>query len=419
MGVEVRARGTDCDLACTYCYENDIRTRTPRHAYNREAVLKAIEKTDSPFTLFGGEPLLLPLKDLDELLGLAFKRHGSSGMQTNGVRISPEHIEMFKKYRTHIGISLDGPVELNDGRWAGTQETTRIKSERTHWSIRTLCEAAKTCRSLLPSLIVTLHAGNVSKEHFPTFVKWLYELDVMGIQCINAHVMELDSKADTLYLPQEELADRLIDLWNEQDHWENLRITKFAEVLKLMQGADDVVCTWRMCDPHNTSAVQGIEGDGSPSLCSRVHKDGVNWLPAEGSGHAADFIGHPGKRYHERQLALYVTPQENGGCKGCEYFLACGGQCPGEGEDGDWRRRTHYCYTYKRLFEEASKRLRAVGIKPLGDWKHRPELEQQMYNLWTTGQSPTLGAITKEYKEHTTLGHVPVPGGWHGDHQDG
>lgn len=418
MSIEVRPVGVTCQLRCKYCYEEPQRTAAPIHVYDRKAVLASIEKLDSFFSLFGGEPLILNLTDLEELLSIAFTRWGHSGLQTNGTLITEAHIELFRKYKTHVGISLDGPGTLNRSRWIHDEATTDKQTAKTHWAIKRLCDEAKTTPHMLPSLIVTLHAGNAGPDVFPQLVEWFKDIDAMGIKSVNLHVMELDAKADELYLSQDELSDRLIDLWNLQDSFTRLRFTKFQEVLKLLQGNDDVVCTWHSCDPLNTSAVRGIENDGSPSHCSRTNKDGVNWLPAEGSGIDSSFIGHAGTTYHERQLALYVTPQEHGGCKGCEYWLLCKGQCPGEGEQRDWRMRSHYCLTYKKLFAEAAKRLKAVGIQPVSEWSYRKDIEKRMYDMWADGLSPELSDMVKEYRDYISKGMVKVPGGWHGDHND-
>jgi uncharacterized protein len=232
----------------------------------------------------------------------------------------------------------------------------------------------------------------------------------------------MDSKASKWYMTPDDVADRLIDLWNLQDELDTLKFLKFEEIMKLLQGKDDVVCVWHACDPWNTSAVQGIEHDGAPSHCSRTNKDGKNWLPAEGFGHKgahATVQFYTSARSFERQMALYVTPQEVGGCKDCEYWLMCLGHCPGTGEGGDWRMRTNYCQTFKRLFAEGTKRLKAVGVKPLPEWKNRHDMERRMYELWTREQAPRLGAVIQEVTEYAKKGMVPVPGGYHGDHSDG
>lgn len=416
MSIEVLPIGITCQLKCTYCYQTSLREADPVHRYNRDAIFAVLEKLEGRWSLFGGEALILPINDIDELLAAGFKKWGSTGIQTNGALMTDAHIDLFDKYRTMVGISLDGPDELNDSRWAGTIEATRKQTERTHWAINRLIQRSQTTPHLLPSLIITLHAGNCSTERFPRFVEWIRELDAKGIKYINLHVMELDGKANELYLSQDEVSDRLIDLWRLSDELTNVQFTKFPEILKLLQGRDDVNCTWRTCDPKNTSAVQAVEHDGTASLCSRTFKEGKRWLPSEGSGFKAPLIGHPGTRHHERQLALYVTPQEHGGCKDCPYWMMCYGQCPGEGENNDWRMRSHYCLTWKKLFAEGARRLRAVGVKPLCDWDNRVQLEQIMYDMWVREQPTSLGEVLK--LKNVSKHVVPVENGFHGDHTD-
>ena len=435
MSIEVRPVGVSCQLRCTYCYEEGMREVQRTHRYDREAVLSSIAKLgkDDVFSLFGGECLILPLPDLEELLALSFQRSKRSGLQTNGALITDKHIELFIKYNTHVGISLDGPDELNDSRWAGTLDATRKQTAKTHWAINRLLERSAEHPHLVPSLIITLHAGNCSQDRFPRFVAWLRELDAKGIVYINLHTMELDHEADSLYLPSDELSDRLIDLWRLSPTFTNIRFTKFEEILKLLRGDDNVVCHWKPCDPWNTSAVHGIENDGSPSHCSRTNKDGKNWLPAEGSGDSsrnAQFIGHPGAQHFERQMALYVTPQEYGGGKDCEYWLMCHGQCPGEGMNHDWRMRSSYCAAYKKLFAEGARRLRSAGVIPLCDVTNRKEKEQEAFYAWGKNSNVTLGGLFgtastrhgDQHGDHTdTRGaqHGDTPhGDEHGDHTD-
>jgi uncharacterized protein len=427
MANEVRPVGVGCNLRCDYCYEFPLREEQAVHRYDREKVLAAIDKLgagpDQFFSLFGGEPMILAFHHFEELLSIAHTRWGHSGLQTNGSLITEKYIDLFTKYKTHVGISLDGPDELNDSRWAGNLEATRKATAQTLWAIDTLAARSKEKdhAHLLPSIIVTLHSGNCSKEHFPKLVEWFKHLNDIGIRSVNLHVMEMDAHAGKWAMDPDELSDRLIDLWNLHDTFKTLKFLKFVEVLKLLQGDDDVVCVWHTCDPWNTSAVQGIENDGAPSHCSRTNKDGKNWLPAEGFGAKGQHNTvkfYTSARSHERQMALYVTPQEVGGCKDCEYWMMCYGQCPGTGENNDWRERTTYCSLFKKLFAEGAKRLRAVGVQPLPDWQHRKELEAKMYDYWIREQTVTTGALVREMKEYAKKGMHPVANGWHGDHTD-
>ena len=79
----------------------------------------ALERAGSHFTIFGGEPLLVPEHVLEELWAFGLERFGTNGIQTNGTLINDRHIALFKKYKVYVGISVDGPDDLNDVRWAG------------------------------------------------------------------------------------------------------------------------------------------------------------------------------------------------------------------------------------------------------------------------------------------------------------
>lgn len=423
-------------LATHNCYEESMREASPSgYKFDIASVKAAVAKLrpNDTFSLFGGEPLIVSLADLEELLKLSFERTGSSGLQTNGTLITEAHIELFRKYKTNVGISVDGPGALNDVRVAasGSLDATRKLTERTQWAIDRLCEESKTTPHLRPSIITTLHKGNFSANAWPSLIQWFHKLDAQGIQHVNLHVMEMDHNADQWYLPPEEVAHRLIALWDLQSSFKQLRFLKFQEVMKLLQGDDQVVCVWKPCDPWNTSAVNGIEGDGSPSHCSRTNKDGVNWLPAEGSGDVSahtTFIGHPGTRNHERQLALYNTPQELGGCQGCAFWMLCFGNCPGtgaateEGTGADWRYRTSYCSLYKTLFEEGERRLIAANITPFSKRPDREALEKfHMEHYLSRGQHPSLRELERAYRDYCmgkgTTAHPRRPGD-HGDHTD-
>jgi len=442
MSIEVRPVGVTCNLRCAYCYEEPVRALTPTLRYDRTAVLSAIDKSQGRWSLFGGEALLISLKDLEELLAVGFSKWKSTGVQTNGTLITPAHIDLFEKYSTHVGISLDGPGELNDSRWAGTLEATRNATAKTFRAIDMLLERADKTnnKNLVPSLIITLHGKNTSLEAWPRMKTWLNEMDSRGIMNINFHVMELDAEAtedSEWYVPHARMKEVMLDLWELSTKWVNATATNFREIVDLLRVNDkNVMCVWHACDPWNTAAVQGLEGDGSPSHCTRTNKDGIDWMPAEGFGQPAMWqIGDfpVTNRSHERQLSLYVTPQEHGGCKDCRFWVMCLGQCPGTSEEsvkdeyGDWRLRTTYCQTWKDLFEEGERRLLEIGEVPISRAPQLKKIEKIMYDAWTLGQHIYLSSAND-----VALGKVPfenivtttssssksVPHGDYSDHGD-
>jgi uncharacterized protein len=120
-----------------------------------------------------------------------------------------------------------------------------------------------------------------------------------------------------------------------------------------------------------------VEGHGERSNCGRTNKEGIDFVKADRPG-------------FERYLALYHTPQEDGGCQGCRFFLACKGQCPGTAIDGDWRNRTEYCELWKKLFRHIEERLLERGAFPISVQPNRVHLERVMLQAWTSGTNPTL-----------------------------
>ena len=96
-----------------------------------DAMKAAVERVGGPITLFGGEALLVADDDLEELFRWGLEKYGSNSIQTNGVLISDRHVRMFRDDQVHVGISIDGPGELNDVCWAGTLRRTRDATAKT------------------------------------------------------------------------------------------------------------------------------------------------------------------------------------------------------------------------------------------------------------------------------------------------
>ena len=163
MSIELRPLGVACNLACHYCYQNPQRDAgNQRMTYDLEKMKKEAARIGGPFTLFGGEPLLMRFEDLEHLFAWGLETSGSSTIQTNGVLIEDRHIDLFRRYKVSVGISIDGPGELNDARWHRGLEKTRQSTAIVEDVIERLCREYEA-----PGLIVTLHKGNATAEKLP------------------------------------------------------------------------------------------------------------------------------------------------------------------------------------------------------------------------------------------------------------
>ncbi len=416
MTVEALPVGYRCNLGCTYCYQNPIRDAGNfGPELDMEAVKAAALKAGGPISIFGGEALLTPLPILEELFAFSVehfseyaKQNGTSAaaIQTNGALLNDAHVALFKKYRVGVGFSIDGPGELNLARWAGSLQKTNVATEKSLAALyRCLDEG------IGPSLIVTLHGGNASEQKIERLLEWFHELDRRGLLHARLHVLEVDDEQirEELALGSEELVEvykRVAAL-----QLDRLRFDVFEDLERLLLGTDSkTTCIWNACDPLSTAAVQGIGPDGTLQNCGRTASSGVTWRKAEKAG-------------FERQLALYTTPQEVGGCQGCEFWIMCKGQCPGTAIDNDWRNRTEHCQTWKDLFGLVRARLESEGRPTLASpsrEKERLALETRLYSVWAQGMNINLAtAISGGEPSPGGGGHGDSPhGDHHGDHGD-
>ncbi|MEA3290780.1 MAG: radical SAM protein, partial [Pseudomonadota bacterium] len=372
----VRPLGVKCNIQCQYCYQDPQRDAgNVLHRFDVEKMKASLAQSGAEFTIFGGEPLLTPEPVLEELWSFGLDKYGSNGIQTNGTLISDRHVDLFKQYKVNVGISVDGPEDLNDVRWAGTRRLTREATARTHAAIERLSQ-----EGLTPSLIVTLHKNNATADKLPRMHDWFRWLDSIGITHARLHDLEVESDAvgSKYALTPEEQLNAFISFAGLEKELKQLRFDLFEDIRNMLRGRDDnTTCVWNACDPYTTRAVQGVEGSGQRSNCGRTNKDGIDFVKADQEG-------------FERSLALYYTLYQHGGCGGCRFFLMCKGQCPGGAIGGDWRNRSRECGLWTRLFEHTEQELLEAGEQPVSLSPHREALEQYALREWSAGRSAYL-----------------------------
>jgi uncharacterized protein len=391
MPLTVAPLGVRCNIQCRYCYEDPMRdagnlgvrySRSDVDALKRS--IAAHSRGDEPFLLFGGEPLLLPKRVLEELLAWGLQRSGRNTIQTNGVLIDDEHIALFKRYRVNVGVSIDGPGELNDARWDHTLERTRQSTARSERAIEKLL-----ANGLGPSLIVTLHRLNASPARLERLIDWFRDLERLGIRHVNLHLLEVenDDVREKFTLSTDETVHVFRRLRQARQQLSALTLSLVEDLERLLQGRDAKAnCIWNACDPYTTPAVRGVDGQGERSKCFRVNKEGVNYLPVEREG-------------FERYLALYHTPQDAGGCQGCRFFLMCRGQCPGTAIAQDWRNKSEECSIWFTVFAETEAELVAKGVTPLSLRPERREVEAELLRGWAAGQNTHVETVMRRRRE--------------------
>lgn len=121
-----------CNIACKYCYyffggDESYKDRPP--LISRDVVLQTAEFLRNALddldikslqiVFHGGEPLMQKKADFDWCCGifqeyLSGKTQLQFSVQTNGMLINDEWLEVFTKYEVHTGVSIDGDEYYND-----------------------------------------------------------------------------------------------------------------------------------------------------------------------------------------------------------------------------------------------------------------------------------------------------------------
>ncbi len=389
MSIEIKPLGHACNLSCGYCYQEPMRLGQDKiMPLDTDTIIKHLDHLDQDFSLFGGEPLLTPKHHLKKFFKFGFFKYQKNSIQTNGILIDGDHIQMFKDYNVNVGVSIDGPHELNALR------TVRGKEDSPETTIQATDLIMKNIQKMVSeginvTVIITLHKRNGIAERLPRLISFIRWLSDNGVMSGNVHSLEVDSTmrdAQKEVLSEEENIHAMLVLAKFFEDNPHLTYDPFRTMRKAMLGDDaEANCIWNNCDVMNTSAVYGIEADGGISNCGRTNKEGINWHKADDSG-------------YERYISLYNTPQEIGGCKECPYFMFCGGGCPGESKDGDFRNKTMYCSTHKSIYAFYEEQIENNGGTSFVKRPERLQIEETMMNSFLKSSRLTVTDAAKIVK---------------------
>lgn len=149
-----------CNLDCGYCYvyhmgDESWRSQPKRMLPETQAIVGARLRElwaaqGRPFSvvLHGGEPLLLGRAGLAGLLATLRRSLAVEcgiSIQTNGVLVTPEVLDLCAEHRVSLSVSLDGPAHVHDrfrtdrsGRPSHARVATAIEMLKSHRDAATL-----------------------------------------------------------------------------------------------------------------------------------------------------------------------------------------------------------------------------------------------------------------------------------------
>lgn len=352
-----------CNLACPYCYyyagtASDLRKRKFSDLTDRiTRLLGALDQSEICqsaggilFALHGGEPLLIR-KEAMELLcrGLVdrFGKRARLAVQTNGVLIDEEWIDLFSRYQVSVSVSIDGPAWLHDAN------RPDMRGRGSHApavaGLRRLQAAARDGRLSDPAILAVFDPRLTGAAYFDYFVD---ELGVRSFDLLFPDDVEarFDSQAAMLEAFREAM-EALWTRWLERDD-PRLSVRSIENSLKAVARQRPVAF-----DPDNYHVlVADMKGDCFVEDALRAvvpHEDLKigNWMEE-----SLDAVFERAFGFAEQLKAMAPA------CLACEHLNICKGGDFAYRYDASSGRfgQSKLCETYKSSFARAYDVLEAV-----------------------------------------------------------
>lgn len=354
-----------CNLDCKYCFyldrELDPYADLPARVMTIETLERLVDTylfysfPAATFAFQGGEPTLAGLPFYEKLVAFQ-KRYGRDGqsvsnaLQTNGVLIDEDWCQLFREYKFLIGLSMDGPEEVNDlyrfnkaghGTWkkvmAGMEAMQKGKVDF--------------------NILCVLSQSNVHKPR--EIYKWFRSQGVEYMQFIPLSEFNPDGSPMEFTISAEEYGRfmcEIFDLWWPERR--KVRVRFFDNLAESLAGMKPGSCTMHeTCDSY---VVVEYNGDIYPCdfFVEKEWKLGNITMDSWGE------ISRRVKRYSFASKKTLAHPE----CQVCEYQSICHGGCPKSRqgpnkrfEDLDW-----FCGAYKMIFAKAVPPLRREVEKLTG-----------------------------------------------------
>lgn len=362
-----------CNLKCPYCYfffNGDESYKTDPKVIPMEVVQSTarflhegavdlqLDRVD--VSLHGGEPLMVgksKFKKICETLRLPFQNSGGPqlriNMQTNGVLIDEEWVEILSHYNVAVGVSVDGPKHIHD--------LTRINFRNQGTYDQTLRGIRLLQSRMDLGALVVIPPDESGREIFEHVV------DDLGIKTIDflfplqnwdEHNPEQVQKVSAFYR-------EVFLAWTRRND-PTIQVRTLSDRLRaLVSDAGMAVRTTGLKDNCDSITIRS-NGDLCPddtlhSLRDEYRNTGFNVKTAK----LTDFMSIP--MWEDLRIAML---EPTGECGSCKWWGICrGGHAENRySKDEGFRRGSTYCETYKTVHEMTFEYLSgAIPVEQLED----------------------------------------------------
>lgn len=362
-GVMWKTVSEACNLACDYCYYSRCNGRPDNIRIIEDEVLEkfireyiAIKKGAVPFVWQGGEPLLAGLDFFKKVVRLQATYAPkntiiSNAIQTNGTLINQEWANFFKRYNFLVGVSLDGPEEINDAR----RVTGSGKG-----SFKSIVKGIQYLRDANVdfNILTVLHENNITKaKELMNFYKKEGFSFIQFIPCMDFQSQEPGQPGRYLITPQQygDFLCEAFDIWYNDGQPEN-SVRFFDNMLAVYLHQSAEACIHQKTCPKMLVFEQN--GDAYP--CDFFIDEQFKL------GNIKDDSLESIINNERMDLFLTKKPTLPEQCKSCEFLHLCHGGCPrNRVAEKNLTGVEFFCKSYKQVYHYAHERMLnlAMNIK--------------------------------------------------------
>ena len=353
----VKPASAVCNLDCEYCFYLDREADPYSSLPGRRMTLETLERLVDTYLFYsypnsviafqGGEPTLAGLPFFEKLVEYE-QRFGrpnqnvSNALQTNAVLLDKNWCDLFRQYNWLLGVSLDGPEEVNDlyrynkqrrGTWKRVMQSVELlQTNKVEFNI--LC---------------VLSTANVEKPK--ELYRFYRSIGVDNIQFIP--LAEFDGLGNRLpYTITPEQYGRFMvevfDVWWPERR--KVRIRCFDNIAEAVAGQKPGTCTMHeTCDSYVV-----VEYNGDVYPCDFFVEGG--WKLGNVNDDSWGEIARRSKRYSFATKKTIAHPE----CQVCEWQSLCHGGCPKfrHGPRRQFEDLDYFCSAYKMMFAKTVEPLR-------------------------------------------------------------
>lgn len=326
-----------CNLACKYCYAGSTHLKEDMDFEIAAQTLDLFSDYVMKIQFAGGEPLLnypLICQIVDYVK--AKKYDASFQMQTNGTCITPEIAAGMKKMKIALGVSMDGPPEVN--------EFTRGKTREVIAGIQ--CLADEGIKINLNSVVTSYSVEKLPK--LVSFAYYLGNVGGIGLDLLRDAGRASDPQAAVKKATPEQIRAALAGMAETARDLYELTGKKIVirQIHEAEQRLKMTACSREYCYAAcGRSYVVLPNGDVYP--CGSLIEE------------AQYFMGNV---KNQGLTKITIGKSEPQTCKNCDYYAICPGGCPSRllinGNDGE--DLSLDCVMKKTAFVIAGKRGKEI-----------------------------------------------------------